>query len=598
MLQRSLSMLLLATLFTITIMATPYADEMPGESMSKMVSAEAVFFLELNDLHKSLERAKDLSIVKLFNDPEVQALFEGLKSMKEQEVDDFLTKFQDYTTRIAEAFSGRAMICIPRIDMEQKLIEVVAAASVAPGKEAEAKALFELLISAMMNDPKNQDKITTEDFGGVQVTIMRAKPEQEEKMNVCLAMHKNQAIVTLGSQTMKDYLGYFEVPPARPLFDLPAFAKLYKAVSCKEVFWFVDANAAIKMFARIFDFVPAGNAEILDVVKGLMDKFSTLISYAAGGITFDGEMMNDEIAVQYTPAAMQLKSITSMRGSVCELKTAKFVPENALYYTATRINWVDTYSDFEGMLPESWREQIKNIENSLMLSLKDEILPALGDEYCSYFTMQGIMPSSLYAIELKNPEVIAKVLAGLNTVVPYPIQEVDFREHKIYKLSMGGGVPGPFAATTIWGFAIHDGYLLAGYFNTVQAVISHTGKDITANPEYQKALLATPPKTGFIFLDVKNLFGWIYDTVLPFLQPMLAQNPNFDPALLPSRDAILGYLQPMSANTELVDDMAMVRIKSPVAMSPVLGVIFIAISAVMFAAPDNRGNNGGDEGVF
>ncbi|GAB4150158.1 MAG: hypothetical protein Kow00107_00630 [Planctomycetota bacterium] len=580
----SILAVLIGLVLFMSVATSPTADELPADSFAKYMPADTLMFCEFKDVKASLERADQLAIVRMFTDPEIKDFVNEIVKLMEREAGDeaavegkgIVDKGKEYSELMKQAFTGRIAIALTSVNPEKKEFKAIMLAAMTP----ESKPKFDELLSKAFADmeakgetPPQVVEMTIEDTA---VRAYKEKDDTPDNETVYLALTDEYMAVTAGKASMEDFLRGRKTPINNPLSANPKFLKSYKAVRSQELFWYADYKAYVKMIQPIMDMTAAGNP----IANNIFNATSGILDCMAGGLSFDGLKTVDEMVVFL--GETKLKYIESMKGKRNSMKTAALMPKNSMVYGSVVLDMSAVYDDLLAMLGPAVEEQIKEYENMLMMSFRDELMPAFGEEIGGYFTFANMTPEFLLAIELKQPEVVEKALGSIEGIMPeLPIEKRQFQGSTIRVIQQPG------MGMEI-GVAIKDNWLMIGLLPSLQGAMTRADANLTNNPDFIEGMKdsAGLPANSVVFIDLKSLMGLGYDYGMMFAQTLLAQYPEFDPATIPSKEAFTGKMMPwMMFGWTAQDGTSGLKVTGPIPYSIYMMANIAVMSAFTLAVP-------------
>lgn len=567
-----IAVLLIALVALMATVTRPGADELPAESFAKMLPADTFVFAEFNNVPDSIARARDLAIVKMWKDPEIADFFDAIMKIAQDEEDEEqnpLDKANEYMELTQAAFSGKVAIAVTKVDTEAKEFKVVMAATLNAESKPKAQALVDKIIADIMEEADEKPVIDDFDFGGHSGKSFRKEGSPDKQAVYCVLSDKF-FVLTMGRAAMEDFINNANIPPASSLYNHDRFVKAYKAVQCREMFWYADYSEYMKLLDPMVDMVAAQ----MPWYRNMMDMTSKMMTVMAGGLTFDGERTLDDMVVFL--GEQKLKYLEAMKGKRNSFKSAKIMPKNALAYMSIVTDMSAIYEDVFAMLGPAIADSIAEFENSTQMTLKDEILPAFGEEFAGYFNFVNMSPEFMMAVELRKPEVVDRLLDAVATMVPVPLEKKAFQEHTIRLIQQPGmGMEIGIAITAEW--------LLIGDLQSIQAALNRGEDNFSNNEEFVKGMreVANKPVSTAAYIDLKSIMGIAYDYGMMFGQAMLAQYPEFDPALIPSREAFTARMMPWVITAWVEEETSGAHISGPIPYS-VYTMISMMAATFMF----------------
>jgi len=231
---------------------------------------------------------------------------------------------------------------------------------------------------------------------------------------------------------------------------------------------------------------------------------------------------------------------------------ARIAPDNTFVFAGGNIKISEAYQTILAMEQASpkqfldFRRAADDLTKKLGIKSISDLISQFGTEVVFYASMPkgGFIPDMIGAIEVLEPD---KLLSNINSIVETitgaPQKTVNFKNRKIHYIPITQR--GDFIEASIC-WCVTDGYIfLAIHPAVIKNLIrriesgSHT---LSSNAEFKSAWEKLPKEAVALgYANTKLIFEAIYGMILPFAS-MFGNELPFDPALLPSAEAISSYL--------------------------------------------------------
>ncbi len=531
--RRLLTLLALSVLFSLSFAMTR-ADEIPADSYAKYFPADTFAYFEMRDVPATVGRLSSTALIQMFNDPEIKMFIESLSEALGDEVGTFdLKSIEALFEKAQLAFKGSMCIAMPRVSQQDKTSRIIIIAEIKPDAAQAVTEFLEYIKGIVMPD-EEELVVTDRVISETKVTVYKQNAEANDDESVCLAMTDKHAILTLGVDTMTVMLGNMAAPPKDSLTTYDKFVETYKAVRSPDAFFYYDMIQYYDLTAPAMQLL-----QTMPILEKYYNFFKDFILAQGVGMSFDdGKIIEEGHSLLNINERTKLTAMMSKHKTTC--KTAEVMPRECMFYASIALPFAD-FAQEEGLLGDDViPENFRAYENNMMLSFKEDILPALGNEVGIYVSMQFLMPEFLVAIEVKNEEVIKKALTGLDMLLGGSVSVTEFQEQTLYTYG-AAAMPGmQFAASAC------NGYLFIGLIGAVKSAIVQKGKKLSENEKFNsyKSIMDGFDTSMFVYVDVPNIMGFAYDNLIPFVQAYLAQLPEFDPTTVPTRNTLLQHLTP------------------------------------------------------
>ncbi len=573
--KRRLSMLALLFVFSFAVFSATSADELPEKSFAKFMPANMLFFLETQDLAKSSERFKELSIYKMFQDPQIKEFFNALKALapgnKMAEAEENLEMVKKMLERAAELFKGHAFIGIPPINAENFEFGFYAGVELTEGRLDDSKKFIEDLVQLIKTKANAEElQFVAEEHDGVAINSIKIN-EDERVPQFCYALVNDSLVFGLGMGAIKKLVDALKNPPAESLYTSPDFVKTYKMSRCSEMFWIADYQNYFETIQKMMAMMPPTPFD----TTLLIDKIKKTMSKIAGGTSFVGEDIEEDV-VLLIPSADEFRTMKTQMGKTCSFASAKLMPKDAILFGAGIFPAEALYDDIYEFLPDEIKDYIAIIQQQFMVDIRNEIIAALGEEFGMYLDMKSIMPDFMLAMAVKDKEAIINALQILIGNFQLPVNEVQYKEQTLYMINLPG---------LAIGYTFYSDFLILGSMNAVKSAIGRQANTIKDNPLFAEMMqLGGGKVVSGGFMDLRRGFEIAYSQGMPFLQMYLANNPEFDPTIIPTADVFSQYIRPVVMSSYMADNVAYTKVKGVMPIGTLCGMsMMIGTLSLQFA---------------
>ncbi|MFA4986226.1 MAG: hypothetical protein WC712_06555 [Candidatus Brocadiia bacterium] len=562
-----LAMALLA--FAALPTVAPVADEMPSGSITKYLPANTIFVAEFNDFKSSYTRAQELGVVKMMNDPEVKAFFESLQGMNPNNAQDMekfselIKFFQEIEPLAAGLFKGYGSLAVVTANQKEKSAYAVLAVQIEQGKGAEGAELIKKILEKVTQlNPDKQMDIKTETIGKYEATRIAENGEKPDNEAGYYTFTDNYFILGVGKTSLVTALEAMDAPPAEPMSAKPELLKAYSMHKSKEGFFFLNLKALCDLMTE-----QAEPERVEDLAK--MKEVVRFVPAISGGMTFDGPNFDEQLILHFGDVP-EFAMVRSLQAKALSFATASLMPKEPMFYGAMSMSAAEILEDLPKIIPNAAQMEagFAMVEQATGISVRDKLLPAIGDEVGFYVTMAGMMPEYLAVVTLNDPVIVSTMLDGLVAIPDGPVTEVGtFKDHKLFAAGAGQGNPNAPV------FCVHQNFLLVGGMLALKNTINRNPEaSLATNDTFKEALagFGDTKHNAFVFFDTKKAFDAAYNFVPMVAGPMAAN--------LPAKEVFTQYITPQAFSFKVNGDHAILRARGFLPGS----VILMGAGAAMF----------------
>ncbi|GAB4156358.1 MAG: hypothetical protein Kow00107_05960 [Planctomycetota bacterium] len=558
-------MLAVVLLAVLVVSSTPSGlpADAPDNPFLRYCPQDVLAYFECKDLRKTVEKGKDLAITKFIANPEIRELFlEIFRARKKdvtQDLDDF-TRFISLMKPVWEfldyGFTGRAWLVVPDKEDSEGRGRMIMAGEIREGRRQYCQDFMKVFPDLLRELSKHlgQKKVlrmaeSDVSIDGMSIKMLKRREDVSDEESVCFVVLDRFVVITVGLSTMRDVLYAHRGLPVPDLVANQDFMKCYSNVKWRDLFWYMNTARIISKTKQLFE---ETGVEIPVAVKGLV---LMGLDTCAGGTSFSGSGINDEI-MSFFNKEREEASLNFMQGTECPMSAAAIMPGNAMLYYSFPFPLPRIYAKIEETDPESL-EGLKEIEEKLGISIKDQLLPMFSSDLEFFFSMTGFLPETMFSIRIKgDPSDIDLFLQALVLMYPEKFSKSTYNEVPVY-LVKGKGLLTFSLAQAI---AIHDGKLLVGTIPSIQDAIDGIEDNLAANEAFMKARTMVDERTnGFFYADSAKLIVLVKNFLLPFIQQ--AFGGNFDMTKIPDDSALTENVIPVSGAISVTDNRMVIRTK-------------------------------------
>ncbi|MDZ7815113.1 MAG: hypothetical protein U5N86_03630 [Planctomycetota bacterium] len=566
---------ILALLAVVFAAPAPRADELPENSFAKFLPENTLFYMEADDISASYERMKELALYKMITNPEMKLFFDNLAKMAEDEAmgdfveedeegepgeeKSFLEKFHAYLDLLNLAASGKMYMAVTDYVKSENEMHAFMAMDITQ----ETKPHMVKFIQKAIDDIQKMDEEVisfNETINEVAFTVI-GDDEDKKNENLYIGITDKHAVFAFGKKSAERFLHYTSNPPEKSLHAKADFVDCYKNVASKEMFFYTDVGKIFQM-ADVANMAAAGPQP--QFMKKFMDSLMNLYKGMGAGVSFQGRAVVDEL--YGTLGKVEWESIQQMGQFPCSFKSASLMPKDAMLYAGFSLPMDALYNDIIKYFGEAVQGKITEFENLTMLSMKDEIVKALGNEVGLYAAFSGLSPNFLAVVEVRDAVVVNQIVSEEGLAALFPGMQFSksvLNEADVFTLAMPGGPP--------MALTVYNDWLMFGTLTAVKdGMLRQEPNSLQVNENFRDSMAYRAGMeniSSMFFLDTKAAFSALYDNAMPFAQSKLAQNPNFDPAAFPSKDAFVGDMIPMVFFGEMKNNAFKMRSAGPVPYS-------------------------------
>lgn len=495
----------------VALIATPAAVcEEFDQSFARYFPKSVLFYAETKDIRASVERGRELALVKFLSQPELHKFILAIASKRRVDA----TKDLDEITRALSllepvwqfadhGFSGKVLFALPDEVDELGRGQMILAAQLKEGRESyvrEFLTYLPVIIRELTKNigPRRALLIFTEDetIGGHNVTFLKRHRDAPHSESFAYMIVDGYLVLTFGRKTIENFIANYADKTQENLITNADFVRCRKSVEWTEAFWYMDAKRVINRMNNLF--VETG-VEIPAAVRGL----SLLgLETCAGGITFRRQMVYDEI-VSYFDEEREQVSLKFMEGTRCHFSAVQLLPEKPVMYYTFPFPVRRIYESLDKSNPKLFK-RMEDVEKKMGISIKDDLLTKFSDEIEFYITMQGFLPESLFSMRIKgDPQNMELFLKAVSVLYPNNLVASEYEDRTLYLVKDADITTFLFAQA----MAVHDGKLLIGSIPAIHDAIDGRERSLADNPAFNtlKMRITDEKTNGFFFFDTGEL---------------------------------------------------------------------------------------------
>jgi hypothetical protein len=317
--------------------------------------------------------------------------------------------------------------------------------------------------------------------------------------------------------------------PAAPLAAAPGFLKAREKAGARELFFYADVAAFVRAAQE-----ELGEEERKVIAALGLDGFTT----AAGGVTFRDGSVVERFFLGTGPERRGLARFLSLKGAAPGFEAA---PADALHFVSLSIDLAELYDtalDVAGRVdpPAAARlkDQLADLEKQAGVTLKGDLLPALGQGVSAYAALPGdsLLPEAVTTFQIRDAARFDACLKAALKNIPAKLGTIEFKgrtiEYFLFEGPAAGGVdPGRLLLSNLYWMRDGDRLHVSGLVSLAWGLGSANSlKRHVLRRE--RPTLATAPSvrdwTGgqtdgaslVFFLDLERGFTALYNTAAPF----------------------------------------------------------------------------------
>ena len=202
---------------------------------------------------------KNLALYGLLTSEEVKDIFnETLRARQRdvtKELDDF-TRFIKLMDPIWEflryGFTGRAFFVVPEKTDDLGRGRLIMAGEIATGRQEYCKEFMAVFPDLLRELSKHLGErkvlrmaVSTVNLDGIEVTMLKRREDVTDAEGVCFVVLDRFVVITVGLETMKEYLDGWKGMPIQSLSANEDFMKCYRSVKWRDMFWYMNTRSMI-----------------------------------------------------------------------------------------------------------------------------------------------------------------------------------------------------------------------------------------------------------------------------------------------------------------------------------------------------------------
>jgi hypothetical protein len=594
-----------------------YAEPSARWQLEARLPADTLAMISIEDVGGMGARMERTALMRMVQDPEMQAFLEPLMAGLEQLAteDGPLGQMPPPLRMLLEKLAGlrgQVAIGLVSVDMERKFPNLVASLDFGDNVDDFMTFLTEMKAEA---DPQGEHIQVVERDGRSwwQVQLPDGPP--------LLATAYGSAFVIGTDPATVESVIRGDTPTS-----LAAEGGAYRAVRTQAggsdlaIFAYLNVPSLVAMLEQ----GPLGPRE-----KRMADALGLdTVKAAAYGMSFQGDGFRDALIVHAPDADHGI--LTLMESPPFEPRFLSHVPANAFYYEEGRAN-IDgllarvrtLVKDIEPRAIEEMDQGLGWLGDQLGVDLENDVLAQLSGHMGSYMSFPetgGLFPEFVYFLGAKDPDAFEAVMdrlvqgiAGILTEEGQAIattRSLPYHGTTLHVLELQGDRRREMIPFTPTWARVGDAFAIALVPHTLKEVIlrhegggpAHGG--LAAQEDFKEILAARPRAAGGVsYFDLQGVMTMLYDTGAPLAQMLGKPNmlpremPPLDFALLPATRTMRPYLRSLGIYTTWNKDGLSIALQGPIPMAAVIGVFVGGMAFGMRAMAPGPGFDRGDFGA-
>ena len=508
-------------------------------------------FVTVAGIEDASAAADQLGLFRLWKEPEVQRFLGPLVAMYRKTAEGIPAEPVQHWASWKKMFSGRISAAVGGLTVVwaregRQLVPVPMPGMVMSIDLGDQKQAFRQVVDGWLKSDNFNRTLrgwsrSHETYRGQDIIVLKTTQRYMPGLCVTATYLENLFLVGLNRTLLHKCIDLHQ--DGGPVFrDAPAFKRARsKAEAGPLVEVFVNVQ---EITGRIRGLVPDEWLEVLHDTG--LDSINAF--YYASAV-HDG----DSFDTCYLDAPGPRRGLLAAMSGTVDSASLKRVPRDAIFAKVARFDFGQVHDalwhGLKKVLPEREMETvargIARWEKKAGLSIRNDILAALGEEWIAYVGLSGsdIVPELVVAVDVGEPEAMQRVIRTALAHARVATHDVKFGDITVTMLVLPGDV------TLRPAFAIVGKRL---WFSLTPAglkavVLQENGPEesLLDSPNFRDTFRGMPLEkaVGLRYLDLKRLAGYGYNLAEHFL-PGLVQNDDFpvDFALLPSQDVVLRHL--------------------------------------------------------
>ncbi|MFA4985162.1 MAG: hypothetical protein WC712_01130 [Candidatus Brocadiia bacterium] len=542
MFRRTLAIALLTAVFCCTL-SIPKADEPAADSLAKYLPAETFLYIEAADLAGTMARGDELAFSRLMSEGNLWKVIndqlDAAFIAEDNPPIDFekISKmFSEMKPRIASAFTGSSALAIPAVAGDMPII--VAGFRIAEGKNAEAAAIVEEIVSKLVNEilPSGLLAVKTTEYKGSSLygILDNMDPKENEVPWFCVS--GGFAFISFGMHSMTWMLDALAAPPAASLLNLPAFRNSYATVSAKDIRGYFSFGSLLRNYQ---DFRSDMDREL--GARNVLSFENATLTY---GMTFNKLAVEDELYVSLGGKQWPFPVDFFPANSPCTAVSAALFPADTAGYLCANLAPARILELISQLGASRELEALK----AKGVDVENGIIPLLGPEFSLGVIARGSIPTGMIAVQLKDAaaaldwfrnlamvenEVLGDPMEfGGATVFPYRPRKRDFLD-----------LPREIGTMA---FAVKEGWLLYGPVLTLKNQLTSKAAALPTNEDFAATVppMLTRQPQVLTFINLRSIARQYYPLLAEGITHMGRGGADIA-ALMPASDLVEQYAIPM-----------------------------------------------------
>jgi hypothetical protein len=575
----------LLTVLGISLASASLSTAQDPVRLKHYLPTDTVFYVEVPSIGQALEAMKEHPFAVLVRDVEVKAFLKPVMNSIRQGEAQAKRMLGLTVDEIRTILSGRVEVAVLGVtELDGNAAPDWALHVQVGSAESRAHTLLDRLVELARADGAKIEKTT---LGGVDAWHLTAPVST-------YAFISRGAFLLATDRSLAEKFIAATPDPTGSLAQDPAFTAVADRVNAAgaHASYYLNLPA---VFTLIKESAPAGELP-QEVFDQLMDRLGLRSLRAMGGsLTFGPRGVTEILHVRTEGERKGLLALADATTPGLTLPAS--VSPKTIAYLGGKLDWLKTYDTLVDVVGEMLADlspgELEQMDEWLDLAesgawgfkLREGLLSALGDEYALSIGVPppGVMiPDFVVTLKIRDKDKMSGLIEKLQTLVPSEKVKVSRRMIKgtpLHQYRIEGVPISPAVA-------VLDDVLVAGLFApSVRRCVRGHATSLAENERFQDGIASiglqdTRSVASLVYLDLRESFGYLYDTFGPMLSGMDPDRlpVDLDLALLPSTEALVRPFYPMVGASRVEKDGFTSVMLGPVTFTS-LNLGFMAIGA-------------------
>ncbi len=537
----------LATLLLLLGSALSAAAQVPSGDLAQLLPGGTMVFASIEELNKAFLLDPDGAFRTLLEEEAVKEAFEGAyEFFGDFEDQEFLLALDLEEEELAQLFSGRVMLAIPEILLEESDVDVQGSSSarvelsldlgrgmVLMADFGATRDRFESLLENVTKYREDDEAIHTSQVVSYEYEDIRLynieelDTDMEVDDSTWLALVDDLLIASNEEETLKDFadLARNGAPSEDRLSDDPRYIEAVETVGPHDVLLYVNLGELLPLVDQLIEHQIKSQGAMIEMFVRAEDLLAAMRLDAIKSL-FAGLLVEDDEAgfvFGFTHADTELGLHTLLTYGDGGVEIPEYFSSDFHSASISRFDFGAAYEAFDKLLLKAsptghnmFQGQVSQLEsegleltNGLLKNLDSLFVEVLGYPDATVAGPDDA-PTQAYIIKVRDPQSLSEALAKIGEELTQE-EPVEFMNEQIHVIPLPSGFPPGSGNKSLFYAVVENSLLLSlGQREMVENIISHLknpGESLLEDVDLMDAFDALPQDdcVGIGFVDVASL---------------------------------------------------------------------------------------------